>query len=398
MPSKPRNKKLSLAPSSRPVPPVAGPPAAKPRTGLPTDYVAVLEDIRSRIRTAQVRAALSVNRELIRLYWEIGGLIVRRQRAEGWGKAVIERLAQDLRGAFPEMTCFTARNIWHARAFFLAYRDVPEFLKQPVSELERVQSKPAADQGATSGPPPQPFLGIPWGHNILLLQRLKNLDQRLWYAQQTIANGWSRSMLRHWIESDLYSRQGAAITNFEATLPAPQSDLARQIVRDPYSFDFLTLRTDAAERDLERGLLANIRRFLLELGTGFAFVGQQVRLEVDGEDYCLDLLFYQLRRRCFVVVDLKTRRFRPEHAGQMNFYLSVVDDRLRHPDDRPSIGLILCRTRSRVIAEYALRDLGKPVGVSRYVTRLVPELPEELRGALPSPGQLTQGLRRGGPA
>jgi len=234
---------------------------------------------------------------------------------------------------------------------------------------------------------------LPWGHNILILEKLSNQSRRLWYAQQTIVNGWSRSMLRHWIESDLYSRQGAAVTNFEATLPAPQSDLARQIVRDPYSFDFLPLRADAAERDLERGLLANIRRFLLELGTGFAFVGQQVRLEVDGEGFCLDLLFYHLRLRCFVVVDLKTRRFRPEHAGQMNFYLSVVDDRLRHPDDRPSIGLILCRTRSRVIAEYALRDLGKPVGVSRYVTRLVPELPEELRGALPSPGALAEGLR-----
>ena len=376
---------LSLAPSSRPAPLAAGPPAATPRTGLPADYVAVLEDIRVRIRTAQVRAALSVNRELIRLYWEIGGLIVRRQESAGWGRTVIERLALDIQASFPGMRGFSSRNPWRMRSFYLAWAGEREVgLPRGRRKCEPIL--------------PQAVAELPWGHNILILEKLSNQSRRLWYAQQTIANGWSRSMLRHWIESDLYSRQGAAITNFEATLPAPQSDLARQIVRDPYSFDFLTLRTDAAERDLERGLLANIRRFLLELGTGFAFVGQQVRLEVDGEDYCLDLLFYHLRRRCFVVVDLKTRRFRPEHAGQMNFYLSVVDDRLRHPDDRPSIGLILCRTRSRVIAEYALRDLGKPVGVSRYVTRLVPELPEELRGALPSPGQLTQGLRRGGPA
>lgn len=339
MPSKPRNRKLSVALSSRPAPPAAGPPAATPRTGLPADYVAVLEDIRSRIRTAQVRAALSVNRELIRLHWEIGGLIVRRQESAGWGRTVIERLALDIRASFPGMRGFSSRNLWRMRSFYLAWAGEREVgLPRGRRKCEPIL--------------PQAVAELPWGHNILILEKLSNQSRRLWYAQQTIANGWSRSMLRHWIESDLHSRQGAAITNFEATLPAPQSDLARQIVRDPYSFDFLTLRTDAAERDLERGLLANIRL------------------------------------RCFVVVDLKTRRFRPEHAGQMNFYLSVVDDRLRHPDDRPSIGLILCRTRSRLIAEYALRDLGKPVGVSRHVTRLVLELPEELREALPSPSQL----------
>lgn len=302
-------------------------------------------------------------------------MIVRRQKAEGWGKAVIERLALDIQASFPGMRGFSSRNLWKMRSFYLAWTTD--------SEVEPPRGKKTLEAIL-----PQAAAELPWEHNMLIIGKLHDRVRRLWYAQQTAANGWSRSMLRHWIESDLYSRQGAAVTNFEATLSAPQSDLARQLVRDPYSFDFLTLRTDAAERDLERGLLANIRRFLLELGIGFAFVGQQVRLEVDGEDYCLDLLFYHLRLRCFVVVDLKTRRFRPEHAGQMNFYLSVVDDRLRHPDDRPSIGLILCRTRSRVIAEYALRDLGKPVGVSRYVTRLVPELPEELRGALPSPSQL----------
>jgi predicted nuclease of restriction endonuclease-like (RecB) superfamily len=347
--------------------------------GLPADYRAVLENIRARIRTAKVGAALSVNRELVRLYWEIGGLIVRRQDDAGWGRAVIERLAADIQQAFPGLRGFSRQNIWRMRAFYVAWSSPRPILAQPVRELPE-------------GEPPPLLLGIPWGHNILLMQQLKDSAERLWYAHQTIVNGWSRSMLQHWIRSGLYARQGSAVTNFDTTLPPPQSDLARQIVRDPYSFDFLTLRTESAERDLERGLLANMRRFLLELGTGFAFVGQQVPVEVDGETFYLDLLFYHLTLRCFVVVELKTARFRPEFAGKMNFYLSAVDDRLRHPEDRPSLGLILCRSRSRVIAEYALRELNKPIGVSRWATRIVPELPAELRGVLPSPEQITDGL------
>ncbi len=235
---------------------------------------------------------------------------------------------------------------------------------------------------------PQAVSEIPWGHNIVLLQKLKDPAVRLWYARQTVENGWSRAMLTHWIESGLQERQGKAVTNFKAALPAPQSDLAAEAVRDPYNFDFLTLRTDAAERDLEHGLIDHIRKFLLELGAGFAFVGRQVHLEVDGEDFYLDLLFYHLRLRCYVVIDLKARPFQPEHAGKMNFYLSAVDDLLRHPDDKPSIGIILCKTRSRVIAEYALRDLAKPVGVARYKTRLVEDLPDNLKGELPSVEQI----------
>jgi predicted nuclease of restriction endonuclease-like (RecB) superfamily len=199
-------------------------------------------------------------------------------------------------------------------------------------------------------------------------------------------------MLLHWIESDLFARQGKAVTNFKATLPPPQSDLASELVRDPYNFDFLTLREDAAERELEQGLLDHIRKFLLELGAGFAFVGQQIRLEVDGEGFYIDLLFYHLRLRCYIVIDLKARPFQPEFAGQMNFYLSAVDDLLRHPDDQPSIGLILCKSRKRIIAEYALRDLAKPVGVAKYVTRLVESLPRELARELPSVEQIGREL------
>jgi predicted nuclease of restriction endonuclease-like (RecB) superfamily len=235
---------------------------------------------------------------------------------------------------------------------------------------------------------------LPWGHNIVLLHKLRSTTERLWYAREAIEHGWSRAVLVHWIESDLYSRQGKAVTNFPATLPPVQSDLAAEVIKDPYSFDFLTLGPDAAERELERALLDHIRRFLLELGAGFAFVGQQVHVEVGGEDFYLDLLFYHLRLRCFIVIDLKAGPFKPEYAGKMNFYLSAVDDLLRHSDDKPSIGLILCKTRNKIIAEYALRDMAKPVGVARYVTRLVENLPAKLKDALPAPREIEAELRK----
>lgn len=341
----------------------------------------LLEDLKSRIRSAQVKAALSINRELIELYWGIGQSIVERQRAEGWGKAIVERLAGDLQREFPGVTGFSRQNIWKMRAFYLAWTEEVRNLSQPVRDLDGKNL-------------PQAVREIPWGHNTELLFKLKDPVQRLWYAQQTIANGWSRSMLVHWIESGLHRRQGKAITNFRSTLPPPGSDLAAQVVKDPYSFDFLTLRTDAAEREIEKGLIDHIRKFLIELGAGFAFVGQQFHLEVNGEDFYLDLLFYHLHLRCYVVIELKAVAFKPEFAGKMNFYLSAVDDLLRHPDDKPSIGLILCKTRSKVIAEYALRDLVKPVGVARYVTKLVASLPPDLKGALPSPRQLQMELRK----
>ncbi len=368
---------------------------------LPGDYLAVLEDIKVRVRGARLRAGAAVNRELIRLYWEIGGIIVRRQAAEGWGKAVVERLAADIQREFPGIRGFSPDNIWKMRRFYREWTTGPAILAQVVQEIGPPPGSMQPPANREAAHPPAILEGLPWGHNFVLLQRLKDAPRRLWYAQQAVANGWSRSMLEHWIASGLHARQGGAITNFPATLPSSQSDLARQVLRDPYCFDFLTLATTAEERDIERGLLADIRRFLLELGTGFAFVGQQVHLEVGGEDFYLDLLFYHLRLRCFVVVDLKATRFRPEHAGKLNFYLSAVDERMRHPGDNPSIGLILCRRRSRLVTEYALRDLAKPIGVSRYVTRSAAELPPELKEALPSPEQLEQRLaataRVGGP-
>ena len=239
---------------------------------------------------------------------------------------------------------------------------------------------------------------ITWYHNLTLLEKVKRPEERLWYARKTVENGWSRNVLVHWIESDLYERQGKAQTNFERTLPAPQSDLAREMLKDPYKFEFLTLAEEAEEREIEEGLLAHIRKFLIELGAGFAFVGQQVRLEVGGEDFYIDLLFYHVKLRCYIVIELKTTAFKPEYAGKMNFYFSAVDDLLRHPDDKPSIGIILCKTKNQVVAEYALRDLAKPVGISSYVTKLVESLPAAFRGSLPSPKELAAELKNVQPA
>lgn len=324
------------------------------------NYNRFLADLKRRIATSQVRAALALNAELVLLYWRIGRDILQEQEQHGWGAKVIERLSGDLRAAFPEMKGFSPRNLKYMRQMAQAYPDEP-FVQQVVAQ-------------------------IPWGHNVRILDAVADPSAREWYMRHTVEHGWSRAVLIHQIESRLHERQGKALTNFERTLPAPQSDLARQILKDPYAFDFLTLEPDAHERHLERGLLDHIRQFLLELGVGFAFVGSQYPLEVDGQDFFLDLLFYHLKLRCFVVIDLKVQEFRPEDAGKMSFYLSAVDDLLRHPSDAPTIGIILCKTRSRVIVEYTLRDQNRPIGVSEF--RLAQALPHELQSDLPTVEQL----------
>ncbi|MCE5237022.1 PDDEXK nuclease domain-containing protein [bacterium] len=315
-----------------------------------------LVQLKTRIQGAQLRAAQSVNSELVLLYWSIGRDILERQREHGWGARVIDRLSADLRREFPDLKGFSVRNLKYMRAFAEAWPE-EAIVQQLVAQL-------------------------PWGHNVRILDGTSGVEERLWYVKAALTHGWSRNMLVHQIESGLHLRQGQAVTNFAQTLPAPQSDLAREILKDPYNFDFLTMSDQAQERDLEHALLAQLRDALLEFGGGFAFVGSQYPLEVGGEDFFLDLLFYHLRLRCFVVVDLKVGKFRPEHAGKMNFYLSAVDDLLRHPSDQPSIGLILCKTRNGVVAEYALRDMRKPVGVANY--RLGKALPDALQAALPS--------------
>jgi predicted nuclease of restriction endonuclease-like (RecB) superfamily len=355
-------------------------------TGLPADYPLFLESLKSRVQQSQTKAMLSVNRELIQLYWDIGRQIAQRQNLEGWGRSTVERLAADLQNAFPGIQGFSRTNIFRMRAFFLAYSNA-EVVPQAVGQLndEAIVAQPVGQFEAT---PPEVVLNLPWGHNCVLIEKLKEQSSRSWYAAKTLEHGWSRTILTVQIESGLYARQGKAVTNFSATLPNPQSELARQSLKDPYLFDFLTLHDDAIERDLEQGLVDHVQKFLLELGAGFAFVGRQVHLLVGEDDFYIDLLFYHLKLRCFVVIDLKMKKFTPSDAGQLNFYLSAVDSLMKHPTDQPTIGLILCKKRDQMTAEYALRDINKPIGVAEWQTKLVQSLPDSLTGSLPSIEQI----------
>jgi predicted nuclease of restriction endonuclease-like (RecB) superfamily len=319
-------------------------------------YAALLKSIKERIQTAQVRAAVAVNQELVLLYWGIGKEILARQKVEGWGAKVIDQLATDLVRSFPEMKGLSSRNLKYMRAFADAWPE-DSIVQQAAAQL-------------------------PWFHNCIILDKIKDRAERLWYIQAAIEHGWSRNVLAIQIEAGLYGRQGKAITNFTKALPTPQSDLAQQLLKDPYNFDFLTLSKDADEREVEIGLVAHIQKFLLELGTGFAFVGRQYPLEIAGDDYRLDLLFYHLRLRCFVVIDLKSGPFKPEYAGKMNFYLAAVDDMLKHPSDNPTIGLILCKSKKELVVEYALRNTATPMGIAEF--RHLEKLPAELKGSLPS--------------
>ena len=354
---------------------------------LPAGYTTLLADLKARVRAAQLRAVVSVNRELILLYWDIGRTIVEGQKTKGYGKQVVERLAEDLQKEFPGTAGFSPQNVWYMRSFYLAWTKEPQKLQQPVGESTSKFLPQLVGELAGSNLP-QPVAEIPWGHNLVLLAKLKTPLIRLWYAHKAIEHGWSRAVLTHHIETQLHEREGKAVTNFQRTLPPPQSDLAEQTLKDPYNFDFLTIRSDAHERDLEQGLLDHIQKFLLELGVGFAFVGRQYHMEISGQDYYLDLLFYHLRLRCYVVIDLKMKAFEPEFAGKMNFYLSAVDDQLRHTDDRSSIGLLLCKERDHLTVEYALRDLKKPIGVAQWQTKLVESLPKNLKGSLPTVAEI----------
>lgn len=330
----------------------------------PTGYAELLRELKQKIRSAQLRASIAVNQEVVVLYWRIGREILVRQERESWGAKVIDRLSADLKTAFPDMRGFSPRNLKYMRAFAEVWPE-EAIVQQLVAQ-------------------------IPWGHNVRILDYVKDPSEREWYVRATLQYGWSRDVLVHQIESGVHRRQGGAVTNFDRVLPPAQSDLAQQITKDPYNFDFLMLGPDAHERDLQRGLLEHLKKFLLELGVGFAFVGSQHRLEVGGNEFYVDLLFYHLKLRAYVVVDLKMGPFQPEFAGKMNLYLSAVNDLLRHPDDQPSIGLILCKTRDRIVAEYALRDVSKPIGISEY--QLAAALPDTLKGTLPTIEELESEL------
>jgi predicted nuclease of restriction endonuclease-like (RecB) superfamily len=322
----------------------------------PQGYADWLAELKTRIHTSQQRASLAVNRELVLLYWQIGHDILQRQAEQGWGAKVIDRLARDLRAAFPETKGFSPRNLRYMRAFAEAWPDA--------SIVQEVLAQ------------------LPWYHQLALLDKLPDPETRHWYADRAIQHNWSRNVLVMHIETRLMERSGHAQTNFETRLPAPQSDLARESLKDPYRFDFLGLSKEADERAIETALVTHVTDFLLELGAGFAYVGRQVLLNVGGDEFFIDLLFYHLTLRCYVVIELKAGEFKPEHLGQLGFYLTAVDAQIKHEQDQPSIGLLLCKSKNKVVAEYALRDNSRPLGIAEY--QLLADLPERLQISLPS--------------
>jgi predicted nuclease of restriction endonuclease-like (RecB) superfamily len=335
-------------------------------TQPPAGYAEWLGELKTRIHNAQQRATLAVNRELVLLYWQIGRDILARQAEQGWGAKVIDRLAHDLRNAFPEMKGFSPRNLKYMRAVAEAWPE-PEFVQQAAAQL-------------------------PWFHLCTLIDKLASREARDWYLAKAVEHAWSRNVLVMQIETRLLERQGKAVTNFEQRLPKPQSDLARESIKDPYRFDFLGLTHEAQEREIESALVQHVTRFLLELGAGFAFVGRQVLLDVGGEEFFIDLLFYHLKLRCYVVIELKAGKFKPEHLGQLSFYLTAVDRQVKAEQDNPSIGLLLCKSKNKVVAEYALGDKGQPMGIAEY--KLLDSLPEPLQTSLPTIEEIEKELEK----
>lgn len=335
---------------------------------LPEDYADWLISLKQRISGARQRAILSANEEQIRLYHDIGRDILERQNQQGWGAKIIDRLSSDLRVAFPDMKGFSSRNLKYMGFFAKMCPDL------------QIGQQSAAQ--------------LPWFHIVSLLTKVSDPAEREWYAGETVRQAWPRTTLELHIKNQLHLRQGAAVNNFEQRLPAVHADLATEILKDPYHFDFLGLGDEAHERDIENALIPHITRFLLELGAGFAFVGRQFRLEVEDDEFFIDLLFYHTRLKCYVVVELKAHAFKPEHAGQLNFYLAAMDAQVKAPDDKPTIGLLLCKTKNRLVAEYALSGIAKPMGVAEY--QLVRALPEPLDTCLPTieeiEAEFSQGL------
>ena len=329
-------------------------------------YDRFLSGIKDRIRSAQIKAVLAANAELILHYWEIGQEILANQNRQGWGAKVIDRLSADLQKAFPRLGGYSIRNLKYMRSLAEAW---PERLivQQLVAQL-------------------------PWGHNVVLMEQIADLKNRTFYIEKAIECGWSRNIMKIQIETNLHKRQGQAITNFKDKLLSPHSDLANYTLKDPYVFDFLSIGSEDHEREVEKALINHMEKFILELGAGFAFVGRQYHLEVAGKDFYIDLLFYHLKLRCFVVIELKDHDFKPEYAGKMNFYLSLADDLIKHESDQPSIGLILCKSKDNVLAEYTLRDMSKPIGLAEY--RLTENLPEHIKAALPTIEELEVELAR----
>lgn len=331
------------------------------------EYSIWIESIKQKIKTAQLKVAISANSQLLELYWELAKDIIHKQNDALWGDALMEQLSIDLRLSFPNINGFSRRNLYAIRQWFTFYSPTSEFVPQAVAQ-------------------------IPWGHNRLIISKIKNTEQALFYCKATIEQGWNRDQLEVAIKNNYYEIKGKSITNFQRTLPNPQSDLAVETLKNPYNFDFLGLESDALEREIENAMIEHISKFLIELGKGFAFVGRQYQLIVSDNEYYIDLLFYHLQLRSYVVIELKAGKFKPEYAGKLNFYLSAVDTQLKHPQDQPTIGLILCKNKDKVEAEYALRDINKPIGISEY--RLTQALPKDFESKLPTIEQIENQLNK----
>ena len=334
--------------------------------------------ISQKITSARIATSIKVNTELLQLYFDIGSSVLDVQERLGWGSQIIDRLSSHIKREFPESTGFSVRNLKYMRAFAEAYPDFP-IVQVPLAQLEKKLVQVELAQ-------------IPWYHHISLLTKVKSLNDRLFYINETVKNGWSRDVMLLQVKSNLHKRQGSAITNFEHTLPEPQSDLAKQTIKDPYVFDFLTLSEDFKEKDIENQLIEHVSKFLLELGKGFAFLGKQYHLEVAEQDYYVDLLFYHTTLKCYVVIELKNTKFIPEYAGKLNFYLSAVDDKLKQENDQPSIGILLCRDKNNVEVEFSLRGMSQPMGVSEF--NLTETLPDNLKSSLPTIEEIEKGLEK----
>lgn len=341
------------------------------------DYSAFLAELKHRIKSAQIKAAVSVNRELIELYWELAEKIVEKQKSSQWGDGLLAQMSNDLKEEFPDMKGFSKRNLELMRQWYLFWSNGTAIAQQDVAQLEKSQQ--FDDQMANAK---QLATQIPWWHNVVIISKIKNHEEALFYVQKTIENNWSRSVLTHQIEGNLFGREGKALTNFSASLPAPQSDLARQTLKDPYLFDFLAIREKHDEKELEDALVGQVTKFLLELGAGFSFIGRQYKITVDDDDFYMDLLFYHVKLHCYVVVELKAVAFKPEFAGKLNFYVSAVDGMLKTEKDNPTVGMLICKSKKKTVVEYSLKDMNKPIGVSEY--QITHALPDELRSSLPT--------------
>ena len=344
---------------------VKNPPKKMKDDVAPEEYSNFMSALKEKIRFSQLKSLFSINREMTRLYWEIGKDITERQEKDRWGSKITEKVAKELQDEFPGIEGFSKTNLSRMKAFYLAYPTAPQ--DTPMENL--------------------PVFNIPWGHNIVLLLKIKDTHKRLWYAQRALEKGWSRSILEMWIESDLHKREGKALTNFQNTLPKPHSDLAQQAMHDPYVMDFIMVSDEAKEREIERGLMTHLQKFLLELGEGFAFMGRQVPLTVEEHTSYLDLLFYHTKLKCYIVVEIKAKEFNPRDTGQLNYYLGAVDSLYRKPEDRPTIGILLCKTKKKLMVEYAISQINRPISVSSYEL-IVKSLPKELKPSIPTVEQL----------